>query len=153
MKNHLKKKERQLAIKRNKRKLPLKKNKRDLRLPLRENQRPKLRKKRKSLKRKRRKSLKRKKRSPLRKSLRSKKRNLDLRVVILKARVNLMVKTQIELLKNLRTKLIAYKFKTTCNLCFQRTINTDLTLWLQDLLDQSHYLHDLRHQLHLLCQS
>ena len=136
MKNHLKKKERQLAIKR---------NKRDLRLPLRENQRPKLRKKRKSLKRK--------KRSPLRKSLRSKKRNLDLRVVILKARVNLMVKTQIELLKNLRTKLIAYRFKTTCNLCFQRTINTDLTLWLQDLLDQSHYLHALRHQLHLLFQS
>lgn len=88
MKNHLKKKERQLAIKR---------NKRDLRLPLRENQRPKLRKKRKSLKRKRKKSLKRKKRSPLRKSLRSKKRKLDLRVVILKARVNLMVKTQIEL--------------------------------------------------------
>ena len=136
MKNHLKKKER---------KLPTKRNKRDLRLPLRRNQRTKLKKERKSLKRR--------KKSPLRKSLRSKKRKPNLRVVILKARVILMVKTQIDLLKNLKTKMIAYRFKAICNLCFQLTITTDLTLWLQDLPDQSHYLHALRHQLPLLCQS
>ena len=141
-------------MKRKKRKL-FKKKRKNLRSQKRKERKkkPPLRKNLRLQKRKERKLLKRKKKLPLKKSLISKMRKLNPIVMILKARVNLMVKTQIELLIHLKTLATAFRSKAIWNLSCQHIIITDLTQGLQDLPDQMYYLPASSHQVPLLSQS
>ena len=145
-----------LLLKRNLRSKVKRERKKENLRSLKRKKRKLFKKKRKNLrsqKRKERKLLKRKKKLPLKKSLRSKMRKLNPIVMILKARVKLMVKNQIELLIHLKTLATAFRFKAIWNLSCQHIIITDLTQGLLDLPDQRYYLPASSHQVPLLSQS